>query len=79
MTDADNAIKSVRNTAFPGMKNNVEIKWADNEEERLGVNQDSDHTLFICSLPKSCTEQNIRDIFEYFGEIEELHLMKDNQ
>ena len=45
------------------MKNNVEIKWADNEEERLGVNQDSDHKLFIGSLPKSCNEKNIRDIF----------------
>ncbi|EGR29785.1 hypothetical protein IMG5_148660 [Ichthyophthirius multifiliis] len=38
------------------MKNNIEIKWADNEEERLGVNQDSDHKLFIGSLPKTCTE-----------------------
>jgi len=45
------------------MKNNVEIKWADNEEERLGVNQDSDHTLFICSLPKSCTEVRNRLCF----------------
>ncbi|KAL4497275.1 hypothetical protein ABPG72_011210 [Tetrahymena utriculariae] len=79
MTDAEKAIEAVKNTTFPGMKNNVEIKWADNEEERLGVNQDSDHKLFIGSLPKSCTEQNIKDIFEFFGEIEELHLMKDNQ
>lgn len=38
MSDAERAIESVKNTAFQGMKNNVEIKWADNEEERLGVN-----------------------------------------
>jgi hypothetical protein len=41
------------------MRNNIEIKWADNEEERLGVNQDSDHKLFIGSLPKTCTEVKI--------------------
>lgn len=34
--------------------------------------------LFVGSLPKECTEQNLRDIFEIYGEVVELHLMRDN-
>ena len=60
------------------MSTSIQIKWADGEAERLGVEPGKTPKLFVGSLPKECSEQNLRDIFEGFGEIEELHLNKDN-
>lgn len=60
------------------MNNPISIKWADGEAERLGVTSGTVPKLFVGSLPKECTEQNLRDIFEIYGEIQELHLMRDS-
>jgi len=29
------------------MQNAVQVKWADNEPDRLGLRQDQDHTLYV--------------------------------
>ena len=54
-----------------------QIKWADGESDRLGVEQNKIPKLFVGSLPRECTEDNLRDIFSMFGTIGELHLNKD--
>ncbi len=41
------------------MNTPVQIKWADGEAERLGVQPGSSPKLFIGSLPKECSEVNI--------------------
>ena len=67
------------------MSTPIQIKWADGEAERLGIKPNANPKLFIGSLPKDCSEvflifnqkSQIREIFEPFGEIKELHMMKD--
>jgi len=77
MTKAEEAIDALKGTHLEGMNNPIQIRWADGEEERLGVKPDTLPKLFIGSLPKECTESQLREIFEQFGQIEELYMMKE--
>jgi CUG-BP- and ETR3-like factor len=55
----------------------IQIRWADGEDARLGVDENTIPKLFVGSIPRSATEDNLRDVFSQFGIIEELVLMKD--
>ena len=33
--------------------------------------------LFVGSIPRKATEENLKDLFEKFGKIEKMHIMRD--
>lgn len=83
MTKAEEAIKQIQSKPFhlPGVQNVIQIKWADGEEQRLGlsgIDPNMATKLFVGSIPKEATEDNLRDVFRQFGVIDELVLMKEN-
>lgn len=41
---------------LPGASAALQIKWAEGEEERLGVNATTIPRLFVSSVPKNATE-----------------------
>ncbi len=59
------------------MNNPIQIRWADGEDQRLGVDEQTVPKLFVGSIPKHATEENLQDVFSQFGHIEELVLMRD--
>jgi len=59
------------------VNNPIQIRWADGEDQRLGVDEQTVPKLFVGSIPKSATEENLTDVFSQFGHIEEQVLMKD--
>ncbi|UKK00340.2 ribonucleoprotein [Theileria orientalis] len=81
---ADAAIRSLNNqhTVEPGL-GAVQIRYATGESERLGFTQmvgepgvDS-AKLFVGSLPRSFSEQDLQDLFKEYGDAVETFLMKD--
>jgi RNA recognition motif-containing protein len=83
MTKAEECIKQIQAKPFhlPGVQNVIQIKWADGEEQRLGlsgIDPNMATKLFVGSILKEATEENLRDVFEQFGIIDELVLMKEN-
>jgi len=79
MTDAEEAKHLIesKHITLPGVNNVIQIRWADGEDQRLGVDENTIPKLFVGSIPKHATEENLRDVFSLFGTIEELVLMKD--
>eukprot|EP00293_Proteomonas_sulcata_P004201 CAMPEP_0184317374 /NCGR_PEP_ID=MMETSP1049-20130417/96202_1 /TAXON_ID=77928 /ORGANISM="Proteomonas sulcata, Strain CCMP704" /LENGTH=211 /DNA_ID=CAMNT_0026636739 /DNA_START=919 /DNA_END=1551 /DNA_ORIENTATION=+ len=66
------AIKALHGKhVMPGMQNSVQISFAKGEEERM------DAKLFVGMLSKSQTEEDVRQMFVDFGEVEEVYLMKE--
>eukprot|EP00008_Paramoeba_atlantica_P010496 CAMPEP_0201493022 /NCGR_PEP_ID=MMETSP0151_2-20130828/35781_1 /ASSEMBLY_ACC=CAM_ASM_000257 /TAXON_ID=200890 /ORGANISM="Paramoeba atlantica, Strain 621/1 / CCAP 1560/9" /LENGTH=377 /DNA_ID=CAMNT_0047880147 /DNA_START=48 /DNA_END=1181 /DNA_ORIENTATION=- len=69
--DADSAIAALHgNQVLPGMNNPIQVKYADSELER------QEHKLFVGMLPKSATEEQLRQIFSVYGQIEELTIIR---
>jgi len=85
MTNAEEAIKHLTSKEtpiyLPGVANPIQLRWADGEEQRLGlgsIDLSNATKLFIGSIPKHATEENLRDVFEPFGKIESLMLIKES-
>eukprot|EP01015_Nassula_variabilis_P025174 TRINITY_DN4881_c0_g1_i12.p2 TRINITY_DN4881_c0_g1~~TRINITY_DN4881_c0_g1_i12.p2 ORF type:complete len:353 (-),score=58.05 TRINITY_DN4881_c0_g1_i12:61-1119(-) len=79
MSQAEEAMKELKEVFLPGGSAALQIKWADGEEERLGVTANTVPKLFVGSIPRNATEQNLRDVFSPFGEIEECYIMTDEE
>lgn len=60
----------------------VQIKYADGELARLGLPNDIQPggefvKLFVGSLPRSTTEDEVRKLFSLFGHVDEVHILRD--
>ncbi|SBT77562.1 CUGBP Elav-like family member 1, putative [Plasmodium ovale] len=84
ISEADNAIRSLNNqrTLDPQL-GSLQVKYASGEIMKLGFPQSIESgidqaKLFIGSLPKNITEENIKDMFSPYGTVEEVFIMKDN-
>eukprot|EP01102_Stenamoeba_stenopodia_P010890 TRINITY_DN3319_c1_g1_i1.p1 TRINITY_DN3319_c1_g1~~TRINITY_DN3319_c1_g1_i1.p1 ORF type:complete len:366 (-),score=80.96 TRINITY_DN3319_c1_g1_i1:560-1657(-) len=72
--EAEAAILGLHNLrTLPPMTNPLQVKYADDKEERS-----TDWKLFIGMLPKNIEEKQLRDLFEPYGTIEELHVLRGN-
>ncbi|CRG93951.1 CUGBP Elav-like family member 1, putative [Plasmodium gallinaceum] len=84
IAEADNAIRSLNNqkTLDPQL-GSLQVKYASGEVIKLGFPQNIESgvdqaKLFIGSLPKNITEDNIKEMFSPYGSVEEVFIMKDN-
>lgn len=53
------------------------MKLADSKSAGGGSEKEREHKLFIGMIPKTATEEFIRTIFDPFGEIREVHIIRD--
>jgi len=76
---AENAKKIIQSIELqlPGTKNRLQIRWADGEESRLGIGEQTVLKAFVCNLPKNVNSENLKDVFSQFGDLEESVLMKE--
>lgn len=77
LTQADEAIKKLQGVMLEGMQRPMELRWADGETERLGLTGVESNKLFIGSIPQEATQENLNDLFQSYGDIEELHMLRD--
>lgn len=84
LTAADKAIRALHNIkVVDNQLGPIQVKYANGEAERLGLPVENANPgidvgkLFVGSLPRGVQEQQVRDIFEPFGTIEEIVLLKD--
>lgn len=84
LTEADKAIRMLHNIkVVDNQLGPIQVKYANGEAERLGLPVENANPgvdigkLFVGSLPRGVNEQQVRDIFEQYGSIEEIVLMKD--
>lgn len=73
---------------FPFLSQNLgplQVKYATGEAERLGLLVENcqpgidQAKLFVGSLPKTVTEEDIHSVFSRFGDVDEVFVMKDEQ
>ncbi|KAJ0236688.1 Flowering time control protein FCA [Hirschfeldia incana] len=73
--DADRAIRALHNQiTLPGGTGLVQVRYADGERERIGA---VEFKLFVGSLNKQATENEVEEIFLQFGRVEDVYLMRD--
>lgn len=84
ITDGDKAIRALHNIkVLDNQLGPIQVKYANGEAERLGLPVESAQPgvdlgkLFVGSLPRGVTEVQVAQIFEPYGTIEEVVLMKD--
>lgn len=84
LTEADAAVRALHNIKVVDPQlGPIQVKYANGEAERLGLSTESAQAgsdlgkLFVGSLPRSVTEQEVRQVFEPYGRIDEVVLMKD--
>eukprot|EP01066_Platyproteum_vivax_P017020 Platyproteum_vivax@DN7276_c0_g1_i5.p1 len=84
LAEADAAIRELHNTKIlDKAAGAMQIKYAQGECERLGLPVDSGIPgsnfvkLFVGSLPRTITDAELRSVFEPYGMIEEVYIMKD--
>ncbi|KEP64884.1 UNVERIFIED_CONTAM: RNA binding protein, putative [Hammondia hammondi] len=87
ITDADRAIRHLDSAyVLDPALGGLQVKYAVGEAERLGLPGTSGSgaaagvdqvKLFVGSLPPDIKEHALRDLFERFGRVEEVFLMKD--
>ncbi|CBY22788.1 unnamed protein product [Oikopleura dioica] len=65
--DAQRALNGIR--VLPGMLNPVQMRAADSEKR-------SDRRLFIGMLPITCDEEMLKKMFEQYGKIQELQVLR---
>eukprot|EP00922_Rhytidocystis_sp_ex-Travisia-forbesii_P033214 GHVS01049383.1.p1 GENE.GHVS01049383.1~~GHVS01049383.1.p1 ORF type:complete len:518 (+),score=84.08 GHVS01049383.1:203-1756(+) len=85
ITKADLAIRALNNVKVLDQSlGPLQVKYAAGEAERLGLPADNGSPghdqakLFVGSLPKMCTEDDIKTVFCRFGDIDEVFIMKDD-
>lgn len=80
MTDADIAMRALNETFFlPGSTAKLQLKWADGEDRRLGletVNLQHANKLLITGVHPRVSEHHIRKVFDVFGHIRLLKLVR---
>ncbi|PFH34536.1 putative RNA binding protein [Besnoitia besnoiti] len=89
ITDADRAIRHLDSAyVLDPALGGLQVKYAVGEAERLGLPGTSGSgaaagvdqvKLFVGSLPPDIKEDALRDLFERFGRVEEVFLMRDEQ
>ncbi|CBZ52356.1 putative RNA binding protein [Neospora caninum Liverpool] len=89
ITDADRAIRHLDSAyVLDPALGGLQVKYAVGEAERLGLPGTSGSgaaagvdqvKLFVGSLPPDIKEDALRDLFERFGRVEEVFLMRDDQ
>eukprot|EP01018_Ginkgo_biloba_P030100 Gb_12352 [translate_table: standard] len=73
--EADRAIKALHNQrTLPGEVIPIHVRYADGERERLGA---MEHKLFVGSLNKQATENEIEEIFARYGCVDDIYIMRD--
>eukprot|EP00917_Polyrhabdina_sp_WS-2016_P028583 GHVP01060930.1.p1 GENE.GHVP01060930.1~~GHVP01060930.1.p1 ORF type:complete len:463 (+),score=78.17 GHVP01060930.1:33-1421(+) len=86
ITDADAAIRALNGIkVLPGSLNDspLLVRYADRAPEKLGLvgvnnNPGVDQAkLFVGSLPRDITEEQITDIFQPYGKLDEIYIMKN--
>jgi len=71
--EADHVVVSLHNVKIlPNMHSPMQVKFADGELQRL------QHKLFVGMLPKTANEEDLKEIFATYGEIEEATILKDS-
>lgn len=71
--EAEHVINSLHNVKIlPNMHSPMQVKYADGELQKL------QHKLFVGMLPKTATEDTVKEIFSPYGEIEEVTILKDS-
>ncbi|CDO66375.1 CUGBP Elav-like family member 1 [Plasmodium reichenowi] len=84
ISEADNAIRLLNNQkTLDAQLGSLQVKYASGELNKLGFPQNIESgvdqaKLFIGSLPKNITEDNIKEMFSPYGTVEEVFIMKDN-
>ncbi|PKI48090.1 hypothetical protein CRG98_031534 [Punica granatum] len=74
--EADRAIRALHNQyTLPGGVGPIQVRYADGERERLGA---VEYKLFVGSLNKQATEQEVEEIFAPYGRVEDVYLMRDD-
>ncbi|KAJ7955258.1 flowering time control protein FCA [Quillaja saponaria] len=77
LEEADRAIRALHNQhTLPGGIGPVQVRYADGERERLGA---VEYKLFVGSLNKQATENEVEEIFSQFGRVEDVYLMRDER
>jgi len=86
ITKADSAIRALNNSkVLDASLGPLQVKYAAKELERLGLPPDTalpgfdQAKLFVGSLSKDATEEEIKEVFSRFGTLDEIYLMKDEQ
>eukprot|EP00914_Ancora_sagittata_P001509 GHVO01003854.1.p1 GENE.GHVO01003854.1~~GHVO01003854.1.p1 ORF type:complete len:526 (-),score=91.68 GHVO01003854.1:1081-2613(-) len=85
LTQADNAIRALNNVKVLDQSlGPLQVRYANGEAEKLGLSNENANAgtdqakLFVGSLPKPVTEDDVCNIFKQFGTIDEVFVMKDN-
>eukprot|EP01017_Pseudomicrothorax_dubius_P029584 TRINITY_DN3605_c0_g1_i1.p1 TRINITY_DN3605_c0_g1~~TRINITY_DN3605_c0_g1_i1.p1 ORF type:complete len:376 (-),score=61.51 TRINITY_DN3605_c0_g1_i1:75-1202(-) len=80
MTAAEETIKVLASTPIllPGADAQLQLRWADGEEQRLGVEPATQPRLFVGSIPHTADENIMTEIFSEFGRVEHIHLTRDS-
>eukprot|EP00640_Fibrocapsa_japonica_P001508 CAMPEP_0113939970 /NCGR_PEP_ID=MMETSP1339-20121228/6173_1 /TAXON_ID=94617 /ORGANISM="Fibrocapsa japonica" /LENGTH=388 /DNA_ID=CAMNT_0000943623 /DNA_START=119 /DNA_END=1282 /DNA_ORIENTATION=- /assembly_acc=CAM_ASM_000762 len=69
--DAEKCIEGMNNKmVYPKQHNPLEVRLADGEEVRL------DNKVFVGQLPESCSEADVRQVFEPFGALTEVVVLQ---
>eukprot|EP00923_Selenidium_pygospionis_P048491 GHVN01083426.1.p1 GENE.GHVN01083426.1~~GHVN01083426.1.p1 ORF type:complete len:617 (-),score=83.45 GHVN01083426.1:1821-3671(-) len=86
ITQADAAIRALNNQrTLEASLGPLQVKYAQGEAERLGMPAETaapgtdQAKLFVGSLPPSAGDADIRAVFECFGQVDEVFLMRDDQ
>lgn len=80
ITEADLAIEALHDIFFlPGATAKLQIKWADGEARKLGLNHVSlEHAnkLLVANIPYSISKSEFKKIFSKFGIIRICEMIK---
>jgi len=70
--EAEHIVNTLHNVKIlPSMHSPMQVKYAEGELQKIH------HKLFVGMLPKTATEDHVRDLFSPYGEIEEVTILKD--
>ncbi|XP_078170743.1 flowering time control protein FCA-like isoform X2 [Carex rostrata] len=77
--EAERAIRALHNQyTLPGEHGPVQVRYADGERERHGQFQGAaENKLFVASMNKQATPQEIHEIFAPYGHVEDVYIMRD--
>ncbi|KAH0488287.1 MAG: hypothetical protein KVP17_003603, partial [Porospora cf. gigantea B] len=86
VTQADRAIRDLHNTKIlDAAMGPLQVKYAQGEPERLGLNPEAANPavdqakLFVGSLTKQTDEADVMKVFQVFGKVDEVFVLKDMQ
>lgn len=70
---AVNAVNALNNKVkLPHSVNNLQVRFAETQVER-------ENKLFVGMLPKTFTEQELKDLFSPYGELKEVHIIRGSE